>query len=178
MGETVLATMLAPLAFGGDQRLDVARVLDLLALAVAVRLLDGTEEVAHHPRSYGKGEQIEDPSHIESLIAAKRQGRQHSGQDRLAHAVPASRELLLQAAERGSNLGSITAALLRLLDDYGARELALAIDDALQRGVPHPNAVRLALERRREQRRQPPPIAVVLPADPRVRELAVSYNFV
>jgi transposase len=149
------------------------RLLTVLASPTQVRLLDGAEEVARHPRRYGKGEQIEDPAHIESLIAAKRQGRHHGGQNRLAHAVPASRELLLQAAERGSNLGSITAALLRLLDDYGARELTLAIDEALQRGVPHPNAVRLALERRREQRRQPPPMAVVLPADQRVRELAV-----
>ena len=56
------------------------------------------------------------------------------------------------AAARGDNLGSITATLLRLLDRYGAAELETAIGEALARGVPHPNAVRLALEQRREQR--------------------------
>jgi len=57
----------------------------------------------------------------------------------------------------------ITAALLRLLDRYGAAELQAAIADALERGVPHPNAVRLALERRREDRHLPPPVALSLP---------------
>ncbi len=149
------------------------RLLSVVATPREVRVLKGTEEVACHPRSYGKGEQIEDPAHIEALVSAKRQGRHHRGQDRLAHAVPVSRELLMQAAERGDNLGSITAALLRLLDSYGTTELELAIGEALQRGVPHPNAVRLTLERRREQRHQPPVLPVALPADQRVRELAV-----
>ena len=41
-------------------------------------------------------------------------------------------------------------------------------------GVPHPNAVRLALERRREQRELDPPLAVELPEDPRVKKLVVK----
>ena len=80
----------------------------------------------------------------------------------------------MQAAERGENLGSITAALLRLLDRYGAAELEAGIAEALARGVPHPNAVRLALQRRREQRDQPPPLPITLPADKRIRDLVVS----
>jgi len=51
--------------------------------------------------------------------------------------------------------------------------LEAAINEALTRGVPHPNAVRLSLERRREQREQAPPLAIALPEDPRVRELVV-----
>jgi hypothetical protein len=43
-------------------------------------------------------------------------------------------------------------------------ELEAAIDDALARGVPHPNAVRLALERRREARDLPPPLGLQLSA--------------
>lgn len=38
----------------------------------------------------------------------------------------------------------------------------MAVLDALARGVPHPNAVRLALERAREAAGQPPPVALVL----------------
>ena len=135
--------------------------------------LDGANLVACHPRSYDKDEQIEAPEHIAELVAFKRQARRHRGQDRLARAAPNSRELLTQAAERGDNLGSITAALLRLLDRYGAVELEVAIGEALSREVPHPNAVRLCLERRREQRNQDPPLAVKLPEDQRVRNLVV-----
>lgn len=152
----------------------VQRMLTVVASPSKVRILDGAEVIAAHPRSYDKGKQVEDQAHIAELTARKHQARQHRGQDRLARAAPNSRTLLVQAAERGDNLGSITAALLRLLDRYGATELEAAITEALARGVPHPNAVRLALQRLREQRDQPPPLPIALPADKRIRDLVVS----
>lgn len=130
----------------------VGRTLTVLADPDQVRIVDGTEVLACHRRSYDKGAQVENAAHIEALLADKRGARQHRGADRLARAAPRSATLLRCAGERGDNLGTITAALLRLLDRYGAIELEAAIAEALARGVPHPNAVRLALERRREQR--------------------------
>ena len=152
----------------------VRRTLTVVASPSEVRILDGTALIASHERSYDKGKQVEDPAHISALSEAKRQGRHHRAADRLIQAAPNSRELLTAAASRGQNLGSLTASLLRLLDRYGAGELEAAIGEALSRGVPHPNAVRLALERRREQREQDPPLAVELPEDPRVRKLVVK----
>ena len=151
----------------------VRKPLSVVASPTEVRVLDGAEVIAQHTRSYDKGQQIEDPVHIQALAARKRQARRHRGQDRLIQAAPNAREMLTQAAQRGDNLGSITATLLRLLDRYGAAELQAAIDEALHREVPHPNAVRLSLQRRREQRDQPPPLAVTLPEDTRVRDLVV-----
>jgi hypothetical protein len=152
----------------------VRRTVTVVASPVEVRILDGAELIARHERSYDKDKQVEDPVHIAALTEAKRQGRRHRATDRLFHAAPNSRELLTAAASRGQNLGSLSASLLRLLDRYGAAELQAAIGEALSRGVPHPNAVRLALERRREQRDQAPPLAVELPADPRVKRLVVK----
>ena len=40
--------------------------------------------------------------------------------------------------------------------------------------MPHPNAVRLALERRREQRGEAPQVAVVLPAHVQARDAPVQ----
>ncbi|HSQ08107.1 MAG TPA: hypothetical protein VLM84_10525, partial [Chromatiaceae bacterium] len=151
----------------------VQRLLTVMASPQEVRILDGATVVARHPRSYDRGAQIEDAAHLAELAARKRAARTHRGQDRLAQAAPNSRELLVAAAARGENLGSLTAALLRLLDTYGASELQAAIQEALSRGVPHPNAVRLSLERRREQRHQPPPLPLSLPEDPRVRDQVV-----
>jgi hypothetical protein len=88
--------------------------------------------------------------------------------------VPESRELLVRAAERGGNLGTITAALLRLLDRYGAAELRAGIEDALARKVPHPNAVRLALERRREAKDLPPPVEIALPEHVQSRDTPIQ----
>jgi len=84
------------------------------------------------------------------LVEHKRSARTHRACDRLAQAAPAAAVLLQRAGVRGDNLGSITAALMRLLERWGAAALQAAITEALARDVPHPNAVRLALERARE----------------------------
>jgi hypothetical protein len=104
------------------------------------------------------------------LVEHKRAARRHRGTDHLAKVAPESQTLLLRAAERGDNLGAITAALLRLLERYGAAELDAAIREAIERGVPHPNAVRLVLEHRRELRQEAPPVAVILPEHVKARD--------
>ncbi len=154
----------------------VHRVLTVLAEPDMIFILFGAEIIAEHPRSYDKAKQIEDESHIKTLIARKKASRHHSGQDRLSHAVPTGATLLVRAAERGYNLRVITSSLLQLLERYGAAELEIAIKEALKRNVPHPNAVRVALERRRENRNQLPPVNLDLPDDKRVRELVVKTH--
>ena len=146
----------------------VSRTLVVAATLEEVHILDGAEVIASHPRSFDKAARIENPDHIADLARRKRHARRLRGQDRLFRAAPNSERLLADAAARGSNVGAIVAALLRLLDYYGAAELEVAIDEALERDVPHPNAVRLSLTRRREQREQPPPIPVELSKDPRL----------
>jgi transposase len=151
----------------------VRRILTVLADPHEVRIADGADILTRHPRSYDKGAQIEEPAHIQGLLDDKRAARQHSANDRLAQAAPASQTLLMRAAERGANLGAITAALARLLERYGAAALQDAILEALLRDVPHPNAVRLALERQREQQGGEPPVAIVMPAHVRDRDAPV-----
>jgi hypothetical protein len=148
-------------------------VLSVLADPHEVRIADGAQLLACHRRSYDKGAQVEDPAHVQALIDDKRAAHQHSANDRLAQAAPASQTLLMRAAERGANLGAITVALMRLLERYGAAALQDAILEALLRGVPHHNAVRLALERRRQQLGDAPPVTLVLPAHVRDRDAPV-----
>ncbi|MCP4869164.1 MAG: IS21 family transposase [Proteobacteria bacterium] len=151
----------------------VRRLLVVRATETQVRILDGTEQVAAHARSYSRGEQIEDPAHIAALVASKRAASQGRGKDRLSHAVPGTTPLLVALAERGGNIGSAVSALLRLLDTYGTEELAIAVQEALQGGSPSPHTVRLVLERRRQQRGAPPSLPIELPDDDRVRGAAV-----
>ena len=152
----------------------VRRALTVLADPDRLRVVEGQAIIATHRRSYDKDEQIENQAHVQALVEWKRQAHRHRATDRLAQAAPASRALLVRAAERGSNLGNITATLLRLLERYGASQLDAAIIEALDRDMPHPNAVRLALERRRDDRQQAPPVALTLPAHVRARDKAVQ----
>jgi len=148
----------------------VRRTLSVLADEQRVRIFDGITELANHPRSFDRHQTIEDQTHVQALVEYKRRARAHRGCDALAQVAPASTQLLEMAAQRGYNLRTITAALLRLLDQYGAPSLQVALLDAIRRDVPHPNAVRLALERARERTGQPPPLPLVLPEHVRLRD--------
>ena len=152
----------------------VRRTLTVVADPERVRVLDAQTVLADHPRSYDRARQIEVTTHIQALLDYKRGARQHRATDRLTQDVPGIAELLKRAAARNHNLGSITAALSRLLTRYGAQAMQDAVIEALARDVPHPNAVRLALEHARESLRQSPPVDSSLSA--RARALDVSVQ--
>ena len=121
-----------------------------------MRILDGAAELARHARSYDRGQQIEDPAHMQALVEHKRAARPTAAATAWRRPRRPAPPCSQRAAARGDNLGAITAALLRLLERYGAAALQAAILEALERDVPHPNAVRLALERAREAQRPAP----------------------
>jgi len=149
------------------------RTLTVVASLKSVRILDGVNVVAEHPRSFDRGAQIENQEHIRELQDRKRRARKHRGIDRLAHAVPSSQRLITLIAERGENLGSATSWMLRLLDRFGPTAVEMAVVEALEHDTPHPQAVRHILDRRRREEGRLPSTPVGLPDDPRVRDLAV-----
>ena len=152
----------------------VRRTLTVLAEPERLRVLDGATVLATHRRSWDRGAQIEQEEHILALVDRKRGARAHRATDRLTQAVPAVAELLQRAAARGHNLGAVTLGLSRLLDRYGATSMQLAVLEALARDVPHPNAVRLALERARHASQAPPPVDT--PLSERARSLDVTVQ--
>ena len=152
----------------------VRRTLTVLAEPERIRILDGAVVLATHRRSWDRGAQIEQEVHVQALVAHKRGARVHRATDRLTQAVPAVAELLQRAATRGHNLGSVTAALSKLLDRYGAKPMQAAVTWALASDVPHPNAVRLALERAREASQALPPVNTTL--SERARSLDVTVH--
>ncbi|WP_221901824.1 hypothetical protein [Bathymodiolus platifrons methanotrophic gill symbiont] len=55
-------------------------------------------------------------------------------------------------------------------------EVTIAVQEALEKQVPHPNAVRQVLQKRSEERMEPSPIAIPLPDDKRVKDLNVKTH--
>ncbi|MFW6052247.1 MAG: IS21 family transposase [Myxococcota bacterium] len=151
----------------------IARTLSIAADLEQVRVFDRQELVATHRRSWDKGQVVEDPAHLEALRQTKREARLHRGQERLVRAVPQAEALLNALGQRQRHLATAVDRLLRLLDEHGREELAVAVTEALAAGSPHPETVRLVLDRRRRERQQTPPLPVALPDDPRVRDLVV-----
>lgn len=141
----------------------VQRTLTVFATPQEVRVVDGQEVVATHVRSYDKHRQIEDPVHLADLTAHKHRARRQRAQDGLIAAVPQSRDLLVLLAQRGDGLQTASSQLVRLLERFGAADFAQAVELALAAKTPHPNNIRLLLEKIRHRRGLPdPPVTPVV----------------
>jgi len=136
----------------------VRRTLVVVASPDTVRVLDGSTLIATHARSWDRAQQVEDPAHVQALVDCKARARASRGLDRLARAAPSATPLLARAAERGQNLGNITARLLAVLDAVPAAELEAAIAEAVAHGAPNVGAVRQIIDRRRAERGVPPAV--------------------
>ena len=151
----------------------VRRTLTVLASLDTVRICDGATVLATHPRSFDRGQQLEDPAHLEALTAHKRAARTHRAKDRLHHAAPSAKPLFLRAAEHGVHLGVLTRGLIDLLESHGAAALEAAIVAALAEDAAHLGAVRHFVDTHAQARDQVPPLAVTLPTALRGRALTV-----
>jgi len=152
----------------------VKKSLTLVATAKSVRLLDGDVEVAHHARSYDRGKVIEHATHIAELAREKRHAHDLRGRDLLRSACKHADALLDALALRGESLVGHTTRLTQLLERYGSAELDRALADAIARGAFGAASVAHILDQRARARRSLPPLEVVLPDDPRVRDLRVT----
>lgn len=152
----------------------VRRTLSVRATVESVRILDAQDTIATHTRCYDKKQLVENPEHIQALRESKRAGRKHRAQHRLTHAVANAQAFLESAGARGYSLPGIVKAMEKLLDDYGASELVVAIDEALATGSAHTNTLRIALQRRRDAQQLPPPLRLSLPDNDRVNAIVVK----
>lgn len=148
----------------------VQRALIAVTSVDRVRIVDGATVVADHARSYDRGARVEDPQHTGALVNHKAAAKQHRGTDRLVVAAPSTQAFLLRVAERGHNVGTTVAQLLRLLDEYGACPLEQAVAECTRRDVVHIPAVRQLLQ---QDRHAVPRLPGAQPQHPRLRDIVV-----
>lgn len=151
----------------------VSLPLTLVASPVTVRLLDGTREVARHRRSYDRHQQITDPAHVAALVEQKRKALQATAVCGLKQQIPSVEQFLLAAMERGESPARQTTQLLRLISDYGAKEVETAVCEAIENNTPRTTSVAFILARRHRSQRR-----LLLPVDltrhPELAQLAVE----
>ena len=146
--------------------------LEVLASTERVRIVRGPDVLAEHTRSYDRGLRIEDPTHLEAIIEERTAARQHRATERLTTLVPSSEAFLVRCAERGQNIGSMTAQLIRLCVDYGSCPLEQALVEALAKDLVGVSSIR-HLVRQHAQGHTPPPPPVPLDGHPRLAALTV-----
>ena len=149
----------------------VGRPLTLVASDSEVRILDGTQELARHRRTYDRRQLVLDPAHQQALLQEKRKAIGSTPGGRLVQAVPESGALLEAAFARGESAGSQTAQLLKLLDTYGSGELRDAIREALEHGTPRVTSVAFLLRKHQRCRERQAPVPVDLSQHPELAAL-------
>ena len=151
----------------------VRKTLTVNATLKTITVLEGVEVIATHVRSYDKAKQIETNEHIEALCKRKKEARLHRGQNRLTHTIDCAQDFLESAAECGYSLKNITKQLLNLLDDYGAALLEESMNEALLKKSPHPNSVRLSIQKILDERQEVPDIKVPI-NDERLKDINIK----
>ncbi len=136
------------------------RTLTLVASDTELRLLDGDQPVAHHPREWGRNQWLELPAHRAALVEEKRAARALKGRDRLRAEVPEIEPLFERWVDAGRNLGSMVARVIVLLDAYGALAMREVLTEMVARGTHDPGAMAILCEQRRRARGDRPPRVV------------------
>jgi transposase len=96
-----------------------------------VRIMHDGVEVAAHARCWDRRRHVQDPAHIEELLARRKAARPQSRRETLAAACPESRLYFQEVARRRIRLDSELSRIFRLIDLYGQSEVAGAIAKAV-----------------------------------------------
>jgi len=138
--------------------------LTLVADDARVRVLDGSEVVADHPRCWGRRQTIEERAHRAELIAQRTAARNLKGRDRLRAEIPGVDALLERWVLAGRNVGNAVARTVAALDLYGPEWMRTAVAEAIARDVQDPGALGAICERLRAADRRPVQLAPVFGA--------------
>lgn len=139
------------------------RTLTLVANDLELRLLDGSTEVARHPRCYGRRQVIELPEHRAEIVAKRRAAADLKGRDRLLAVAPAFATVLERWALSGRSLAIQVTRAIKLLDLYGQSTFATAVAEVAARGLADVSALAVACDRLRRDRQRPLPVDIALP---------------
>ena len=109
----------------------VGKTVHLRADDERVRVISDGVEIARHVRCWDRRRNIEDPAHIETLIARRKAGRGPKSRDRLLDLCAEARVYLHEVARRKIHLSHEVDKLLRLVDSYGPADVGTAIGQAI-----------------------------------------------
>lgn len=148
--------------------------LTLAASDTRVRILDGQKIIATHRRSYDRGEVVEAPEHKKALLALRRQAQSSSAMEQLAAHIPEAKLFLESAFDKGESPRGLVRKLLLLMDDYGKKELRVAIRLALEQQTPRLSSVAWLLKKHHIASKRKPPLPVTLGHRPELTELVIQ----
>jgi hypothetical protein len=114
-----------------------------------VRVVDGTDIVAEHPRSWDRRRAFEKPEHIQELLDRRPGAKGPKSKDRIAALSEACRIYLQQISRRRIDLRSEVDKLERLVARYSEAEVIAGVEAALGARTFGARYVRAHIDQRR-----------------------------
>jgi transposase len=109
----------------------VGKTVYVRANDTSVRVVHDGVVVAQHTRSWSRRLAVEDPAHIEAMLQRRGSARGPKRRNRIAALCPDARLYLQEIARRRIHLDNEVRKLDRLVQLYGAPDIALAMTAAL-----------------------------------------------
>lgn len=155
----------------------VRQTLSVRATSDVVRIYDGEILVASHVRTWDKGLTVENPAHIEELIAQKQAGKKESAQSRLVGMVPKAEVVLTKVSFHGGNVGSTVSRLLDYIEQHGVRVVRQAVDEVAILEAPSTKQILSAIDKIRHAQGRPPALATtIVSANPAANGIVVNTH--
>ena len=139
------------------------RVVTLVVDDRTVRVINGNEVIAEHPRSWGRRQIFEKPEHRAALLDERRAARNLKGRDRIRAVVPTFDRIVERWGVAGSSLGYRVARSIKLLDLYGDQVFGAAAADLIASGLSDIGALAVGCEKHRKNLGRLVPLPLVLP---------------
>lgn len=135
----------------------VGRQVEIVASENKVSIVgeDPLQPLVSHARSYGRREEIADPTHQEEILATKPGARRHAGLARLISLIPEAEGFIVKLGERGENIGGAVSGLLSRIDTHGVPAVTAAMREVLLSGSCSFLAVKFVLKRLERESEKP-----------------------
>jgi transposase len=128
-------------------------------------LYEGQKLVAEHLRSYGRGQDFENPDHAKELLERKRKANNQHIVKRFMSIGPKAETYYRQLAERKLSWQSHLRKIVALVDVYGQEKVARAMEDAMQYQAFSSDYIANILEQRERRLPEPGPLHLIRKQD-------------
>jgi len=139
-----------------------------------VRVLCDGKEIASHNRCWDRRRHIEDPAHIEKLLARRKSAQGPKHKDYIASLSPECRVYLQEIARRRIDLQNEVRRLQRLVALYGETEVAQGMAKALAHRTFGSRYVRLLIDQARFARGLGEPMDPIVTGNPMADAIVVE----
>jgi transposase len=113
----------------------VHKPLTLLADTKRIRIVHGQDVVAEHDRSYSKGERITNRVHFEGLYERRPGAHVVASREYLSSSIKPAGDFFALMVDQGETIAPAAVKLTELYQQYGAKILTKAVDQALERKI-------------------------------------------